>query len=71
MGVFMQAAFLIPIGIILYTVAGGLKATFLSSYIHTVIIYVVLCLFAFLVYSPSSVEQLGSPGKVPTLLTIP
>lgn len=55
---------MIPIGIILYTVAGGLKATFLSSYIHTVIIYVVLCLFAFLVYSPSSIEQLGSPGKV-------
>ncbi|EIE20547.1 urea active transporter-like protein [Coccomyxa subellipsoidea C-169] len=58
------AAFLIPIGIILYTVAGGLKATFLSSYIHTVIIYVVLCLFAFLVYTPSHVEQLGSPAKV-------
>ena len=63
-GLYVQAAFLIPIGIILYTVAGGLKATFLSSYIHTVIIYVVLCLFAFLVYSPSNVEQLGSPGKV-------
>lgn len=60
----VQAAFLIPIGIILYTVAGGLKATFLSSYIHTVIIYVVLCLFAFLVYTPSHVEQLGSPAKV-------
>lgn len=56
---------LIPIGIILYTVAGGLKATFISSYIHTVIIYVVLCLFAFLVYSPSSVQgHIGSPGKV-------
>ncbi len=68
---FVQAAFLIPIGIILYTVAGGLKATFLSSYIHTVIIYVVLCLFAFLVYSPSSVEQLGSPGKVRHTAHIP
>jgi predicted neutral ceramidase superfamily lipid hydrolase len=30
-----QAAMLIPVGIILYTVAGGLKATFMSSYIHT------------------------------------
>ena len=36
-----QAAMLIPVGIILYTVAGGLKATFISSYVHTVIIYVV------------------------------
>ena len=55
---------LIPVGIILYTVTGGLKATFISSYVHTVIIYVVLCLFVFLVYSPSKVEQLGSPAKV-------
>lgn len=30
------AAFLIPIGVILYTAIGGLKATFMSSYIHTV-----------------------------------
>ena len=37
----LQAAMLIPVGIILYTVAGGLKATFISSYVHTVIIYVV------------------------------
>ncbi len=55
---------LIPIGIILYTVAGGLKATFISSYVHTVIIYVVLCLFSFMVYTPSSVPGLGSPAKV-------
>ena len=62
---------LIPIGIILYTVAGGLKATFISSYVHTVIIYVVLCLFSFMVYTPSSVSQLGSPSKVgQTLLAI-
>jgi Na+/proline symporter len=67
-----QAAMLIPIGIILYTVAGGLKATFISSYVHTVIIYVVLCLFSFMVYTPSSVTQLGSPSKVgQTLLPVP
>jgi Na+/proline symporter len=30
------ASFLIPLGIILYTAIGGLKATFMSSYIHTV-----------------------------------
>ena len=35
----MQAAFLIPAGIILYTVAGGLKATFIASCVHTVIIW--------------------------------
>ena len=37
----------------------------MSSYIHTVIIYVVLCIFVFLVYTPSSVPALGSPGQVP------
>jgi len=36
------ASFLIPWGVILYTAAGGLRATFLASYIHTVIIFAVL-----------------------------
>lgn len=31
------ASFLIPIGVIVYTLAGGLKATFLASYIHSVV----------------------------------
>ena len=33
----IAAGFLIPIGVIPYTVAGGLKATFLASYVHTAI----------------------------------
>lgn len=36
------ASFLIPWGVIIYTAAGGLRATFLASYIHTVIIFAVL-----------------------------
>lgn len=31
------ASFLIPLGVIVYTLAGGLKATFLASYVHSVI----------------------------------
>lgn len=31
------ASFLIPLGVIVYTLAGGLKATFLASYIHSVV----------------------------------
>ena len=58
----LQAAFLIPAGIILYTVAGGLKATFIASYVHTVIIYFALCIFSLTVYTSS--PQLGSPGVV-------
>lgn len=44
------AAFLIPWGVILYTASGGLQASFLAHYLHTVIIYAVLILMIFVVY---------------------
>lgn len=44
------ASFFIPWGVILYTASGGLQATFLASYIHTVIIFAVLITMIFLVY---------------------
>jgi SSS family transporter len=44
------ASFLIPWGVILYTAAGGLKATFLASYFHTAIIFVVLVICIYTVY---------------------
>jgi len=51
----IAAGFLIPIGVIPYTVAGGLKATFLASYVHTAIIFIVLMVFVFTIYGdPSS-----------------
>ncbi|KAL5577407.1 hypothetical protein UlMin_019106 [Ulmus minor] len=56
------ASFLIPLGVIVYTLAGGLKATFLASYIHSVIVHVVLVIFVYLVYTASS--ELGSPSIV-------
>ncbi|KAI3978329.1 hypothetical protein MKX01_013127 [Papaver californicum] len=56
------ASFLIPLGVIVYTLAGGLKATFLASYIHSVIVHVALVIFVFLVYTSSS--ELGSPKVV-------
>ncbi|XP_010278802.1 PREDICTED: urea-proton symporter DUR3-like [Nelumbo nucifera] len=56
------ASFLIPLGVIVYTLAGGLKATFLASYIHSVIVHVVLVIFVYLVYTSSS--DLGSPRIV-------
>ncbi|KAK1262344.1 Urea-proton symporter DUR3 [Acorus gramineus] len=56
------ASFLIPLGVIVYTLAGGLKATFLASYIHSVIVHIVLVIFVYLVYTASS--HLGSPRVV-------
>ncbi|EFH41508.1 sodium:solute symporter family protein [Arabidopsis lyrata subsp. lyrata] len=56
------ASFLIPLGVVVYTLAGGLKATFLASYVHSVIVHVALVVFVFLVYTSSS--ELGSPSVV-------
>lgn len=56
------ASFLIPLGVVVYTLAGGLKATFLASYIHSVIVHVALVIFVYLVYVTSS--ELGSPSTV-------
>ena len=49
-------------GVVLYAVSGGLKATFTTSYIHTVIIFVVLCVFMFKTYCGGG--ELGSISKV-------
>jgi len=57
------AGFLIPLGVIVYTMAGGLKATFMASYLHTAIIFAVLVTFLFAVYA-SDDDLVGSPKKV-------
>jgi len=44
------AGFLIPWGVMIYTVAGGLKATFMASYIHTAIIFLILVVFIYTIY---------------------
>lgn len=56
------ASFLIPLGVIIYTMAGGLKATFIASYFNTSVILIALCIFIFQVYATA--EDLGSPGRV-------
>lgn len=44
------AAFLIPIGVMIYTLVGGLKATFVADYMHTIIIFIVILTFVSAVY---------------------
>ncbi|BGP52573.1 hypothetical protein JCM8202v2_000128 [Rhodotorula sphaerocarpa] len=58
--------FLLPIGIAVYVVAGGLRATFLVDYMHTVILFAVLFFFLFKTYCSS--ELIGSPGRLWDLL---
>lgn len=63
-GMNMYAALiLVPVSVVTYTVIGGLKATFTSSYLHTVIIYVTLNLFVFKVYA-SNAYPVGSIQRV-------
>ncbi|KAH7305914.1 Sodium:solute symporter family-domain-containing protein [Stachybotrys elegans] len=60
------ACFLLPLFVIAYTTFGGIKATFLTDYVHTVIILVIILIFALTTYATSPV--LGSPGRVFDLL---
>jgi len=56
------ACFLIPIGVMFYTLAGGLKATFMASYVHAMLIYLFLLIFIFEIYVGS--DKLGSISAV-------
>ena len=44
------AAFLIPIGVIIYTIFGGLKATFFADYLNTAFIFCIVLIFVFAIY---------------------
>lgn len=44
------AAFLLPVGIMIYTIFGGLKATFFAEYINAGFIFVVVLVFASAIY---------------------
>lgn len=52
------ACFLLPLGVVIYTMFGGIKATFLTDYVHTVILLVILLTFAYTTYA--SGDALGS-----------
>ena len=60
------ACFLLPIGVVLYTLFGGIKSTFLTDYAHTVMLLIIIFIFAFTVYATGT--NVGSPGRVYDLL---
>ncbi|KAF8934407.1 urea active transporter [Dissophora ornata] len=62
----IAACFLLPLGVIIYTLFGGLKATFIADYSHTVVIMIIVLLFSFTAYATS--DLIGSPGKMYELL---
>jgi Na+/proline symporter len=54
-------------GVVVYTLFGGIKATFITDYINALVIIVIIFVFAFTVYATNSI--LGSPGRVWEILT--
>jgi SSS family transporter len=60
------AIFLIPVGVCAYVVLGGLRATFLCDYSHTVILMIIILYFMFNAYATN--DLIGSPGEMYELL---
>lgn len=58
----VAAILLLPLGVVIYTLFGGIKATFLTDYVHTVVIIVIILVFAFTTFATD--PNLGSPGAV-------
>lgn len=57
---------LIPLGVVVYVVLGGLRATFLCDYSHTLILMVIILYFSITAFGTSS--KLGSASAVYDLL---
>jgi urea-proton symporter len=62
----IAAIYLLPVGVVAYTLVGGLKATILTDWIHTFILLIIIILFSLTTYANSDV--LGSPSAVYDLL---
>ncbi|TVY92406.1 Urea active transporter [Lachnellula willkommii] len=60
------AVFLIPLGVCVYVVLGGLRATFLCDYTHTFIVMIIILYFMFSVYTSNAL--IGSPTAMFDLL---
>ncbi|KAE8548998.1 hypothetical protein EYB25_009381 [Talaromyces marneffei] len=57
----IAVTFLLPLGVSLYTFVGGIKATFLTDYFHTVVIVLVACYFSIKAFTFS---EIGSAGNL-------
>jgi len=62
----IAACFLIPLGVSIYVVVGGMRATLLCDYTHTSVLFAIIFVFVFTVYSTSS--KIGSFSQMHALL---
>lgn len=59
--------FLFPLGVVVYTLFGGIKATFITDYFNALVILVIIFTFAFTAYATNNI--LGSPSAVYDILS--
>ena len=64
----IAACFLIPVGVSIYVLTGGMRATLVADYSHTLVLYCILIAFALVVYSTSPI--IGSPSRMWEMLHI-
>ena len=57
----IAATFLLPVGVIMYTFVGGIKATFLTDYFHTFVITIIICFFTVKAFVT---EEISSPAHL-------
>ncbi|TFK34666.1 urea transporter [Crucibulum laeve] len=62
----IAACFLIPLGVAIYVVVGGMRSTLLCDYTHTTVLFAIILTFIFTVYATS--DKIGSPSKMHELL---
>ncbi|PPQ88172.1 hypothetical protein CVT25_005137 [Psilocybe cyanescens] len=63
----IAACFLIPLGVAIYVVVGGMRSTLLCDYTHTTVLFAIILTFVFTVYATS--DKIGSPRKMHELLS--
>ncbi|EPT04820.1 hypothetical protein FOMPIDRAFT_1156291 [Fomitopsis schrenkii] len=63
----LAACFLIPVGVAIYVVVGGMRATLLCDYTHTSVLFAIILVFVFTVYATS--DKIGSFSAMHALLT--
>ncbi|KAF8622309.1 hypothetical protein AX15_007118 [Amanita polypyramis BW_CC] len=62
----IAAVFLIPVGVALYVIVGGMRSTLLCDYTHTTVLFTIILVFVFTVYGTS--PKIGSPFEMHRLL---
>lgn len=55
----VAAIFLLPASVVLYTFVGGIKATFLTDYVHTFCITIIICFFTVKAFATPEISSIG------------